>query len=396
MFDPARHMALQPLEWDERNARDAIEDIVADGLAHFDAERFWPAHPLDEGIRDGHTSLYMGAAGMIWAIDYLGRAGATQARFDFRPILPKLMQSNRAELPDYGDYAAHGSLLFGDLGAALLVMRLDPAAAIADQIFARAGANLALPVRELMWGTPGSMIACVHMATMTAEPRWQALFATQAARLLGELEETDDGPLWTQDLYGRRFRYLGPVHGYAGNMIALMHGWEWLTNDQRATIASAVPRTLAATAHRSDAGMSWPAIVVSGNKPPWLCQHCRGAPGMVTAFADAPFSSPDLEDMLCEGGRLTWAAGPLAKGAGLCHGTAGNGYALLKLYRRTSDSIWLERAQIFAMTAIAQYREARQRYGRGRYSLWTGDIGLAIYLSDCLRATAGFPTVDIL
>ena len=48
------------------------------------------------------------------------------------------------------------------------------------------------------------------------------------------------------------------------------------------------------------------------------------------------------------------------------------------------------------MTAIAQYREARQRYGRGRYSLWTGDIGLAIYLSDCLRATAGFPTVDIL
>ena len=27
------------------------EDIVADGLEHFDAERFWPAHPLDEGIR---------------------------------------------------------------------------------------------------------------------------------------------------------------------------------------------------------------------------------------------------------------------------------------------------------------------------------------------------------
>jgi hypothetical protein len=64
----------------------------------------------------------------------------------------------------------------------------------------------------------------------------------QAARLLRDLEETDDGPLWTQDLYGRHLRYLGPVHGYAGNMIALMRGWEWLTDDQRARIAEAVPR----------------------------------------------------------------------------------------------------------------------------------------------------------
>ena len=94
--------------------------------------------------------------------------------------------------------------------------------------------NTTLPTRELMWGIPGSMIACCHMGVMTAEPRWRALFATQAACLLGDLEETDDGPLWTQDLYGRHLRYLGPVHGYAGNMIALMRGWEWLTDDPRA------------------------------------------------------------------------------------------------------------------------------------------------------------------
>jgi lanthionine synthetase-like protein len=395
MIDPARHVPLRPLPWNERDARDAIEEIVADALAHFDAERFWPAHPLDEGLRDGHTSFYMGATGMIWALDYLGRIGATETRFDFRPVLPALLEASRAELPNYGDYAAHGSLLFGDLGTALLVMRLDPAAAIADQVYARAAANLALPVRELMWGTPGSMIACVHMATMRAEPRWQTLFAAQATRLLGELEETGAGPLWTQDLYGRRSRYLGPVHGYAGNMIALMRGWEWLTDDQRNTIADAVPRTLAATAHRSEAGISWPAVVVAGNGPLTLCQHCHGAPGMVTAFADAPFTSAEFEEMMREGGRLTWAAGPLAKGAGLCHGTGGNGYAFLKLYRRTGDLIWLERAQAFAMTAIAQYREARRQYGRGRYSLWTGDVGLAVYLSDCVRAEPRFPTIDI-
>lgn len=216
---------------------------------------------------------------MIWAIDYLGRAGASKKRFDFRPFLPRLMDANRAEQPRYQDYAAHGSLLLGDLGTALMVMRLEPDPAIADLVYARANANTNLPVRELMWGTPGSMIACTHMAEMTMEQRWRELFTIQAARLLRELEETDDGPLWTQDLYGRQLRYLGPVHGYAGNMIALMHGWEWLTDDQRARITSAIPTTMAANAWRSESGASWRAVAVDRDNPPTLCQHCHGAPG---------------------------------------------------------------------------------------------------------------------
>jgi hypothetical protein len=395
MIERARHVPLRSLRWNESTAAAAIEDIVADGLEHFDAERFWPAHPLEEGIRDGHTSFYFGATGMIWGIDYLGRAGATNTRFDFRAVLPRLMEANRAELPEYDDYAAHGSLLFGDLGTAMLVMRLDPTPATADVIYSRADANTTLPVRELMWGMPGSMIACVHMAAMTSEPRWRVLFTIQAARLLEDLQESDNGPLWTQDLYGRHLRYLGPVHGYAGNMIALMRGWGWLTDDQRARIAAAVPRTLAANAWRSELGASWRGVVTDCDKPPSLCQHCHGAPGMVTAFADAPFASVELEDLLREGGEFTWAAGPLAKGSNLCHGTGGNGYAFLKLYRRTNELMWLERARSFAMTAIAQYREARDQLGRGRYSLWTGDIGLAVYLWDCLTADPHFPTVDV-
>jgi hypothetical protein len=395
MIEPARHVPLRPRGWSQTEAAAAIDDIVADALDHFDAERFWPAHPLDEGIRDGHTSCYVGATGVIWAIDRLGRAGACRRRFDFRPVLPRLMEATQAELPNYGEYAAHGSLLFGDLCTALLVMRLDPTTAIADLIHRRADANTALPVRELMWGTPGSMIACLHMDAMTQEPRWRSLFEAQAARLLDDLATTDDGPLWTQELYGQGLRYLGAVHGYAGNMLALLRGWSWLTDDQRARVTDAVPRTLATHAWRSELGASWHAVAAGLDRPPWLCQHCHGAPGMVTALADAPFSSPELEDLLRAGAAFTWAAGPLAKGANLCHGTGGNGYALLKLYRRTGEPIWLERARAFAMTAIAQYRETRDSLGRGRYSLWTGDIGLAVYLWDCLTGEPRFPTIDV-
>jgi hypothetical protein len=147
MIEHAPHVPLRPLQWSESEASAAIADIVAEALEHFDAERFWPVHPLDEGIADGHTSLYFGASGMIWGIDYLGRVGASHARFDFRPMLPRLLQASRAELSNYGAYAAHGSLLLGDLGTALLVMRLDPSPATADLIHERANANTTLPVR---------------------------------------------------------------------------------------------------------------------------------------------------------------------------------------------------------------------------------------------------------
>jgi hypothetical protein len=394
MIEQSRHVPLRSVPWDPDNAAEAINEIVADVLAQFSGERFWPAHPLDDGIKDGHSSIYFGGAGVIWALEYLSREGATNTRFDFRPTLSRLLENARAEMATYGTYSEHGSLLLGDLGTALLIMRLAPEPAIADIVYARANANTQLPVRELMWGLPGSMVACISMAEMTGEARWRTVFQAQAGRLLADLHETADGPMWVQDLYDRQLKYLGPVHGYAGNMIPLMRGWEWLTESQRARIVDAVPRTLSKNAWRTDVGASWRGTV-GHDKPPWLCQHCHGAPGMVTTFADAPFTSPELETLLIEGGKFTWVAGPLSKGSNLCHGTSGNGYAFLKLHRRTTDPVWLERAQSFAMTAIAQCREARDQLGRGRYSLWTGDIGLAVYLWDCLRAMPRFPTADI-
>jgi hypothetical protein len=394
MIEPSRHVPLRPLPWDQGAVAQAIDEIVADALDHFDGEQFWPAHPLDHGIKDGHSSVYVGAAGVIWALEHLRMVGATKADFDFRPCLPQLLEKTKTEMTTYEDYAVNGSLLFGDMGTGLLIMRLEPASNIADLIHMRANANTRLPIRELMWGMPGSMIACLSMKEMTGDVRWRALFETQAERLLADLADTSDGPMWEQDLYDRHLKYLGPVHGYAGNMVPLLRGWDWLTDHRRARIADAVPRTLSKNAWRTDVGTSWRGTV-GHDKPPWLCQYCHGAPGMVATFADAPFTSPEIETLLVEGGQFTWAAGPLAKGSNLCHGTGGNGYAFLKLYRRTTETKWVERARAFAMTAIAQCREAREEFGRGRYSLWTGDVGLAIYLWDCITGVPRFPTVDI-
>jgi hypothetical protein len=48
------------------------------------------------------------------------------------------------------------------------------------------------------------------------------------------------------------------------------------------------------------------------------------------------------------------------------------------------------------MHAIVQCRNARQQYGQGRYTLWTGDGGLAIYLHYCLHPqSVAFPGLEI-
>jgi lantibiotic modifying enzyme len=348
---------------------------------------------MDGQLADGLGCVYFGAAGVAWALDYLTRAGALPGPHDLAPALATALERN-APCFATASYPGHASLLMGELGIQLVAMRVAPDPGRADKIHDLAATNTDLPVLELMWGLPGSMLACVHMSTMTGDGRFKALYQAQATRLLAELETTDSGPIWTLDLYGRVQRGLGPVHGFAGNMLPLLHGWEWLTPAQRAMVAEAVPQTLTSHAVRSELGAAWPAVVPSTQET-FLCQHCHGAPGIVTTFADAPFSTPDFEDLLLQGGEMTWNAGALVKGSNLCHGTGGNGYALLKLYKRTGNPLWLERARAFAMTAIDQVRGARAAFGRGRYSLWTGDAGLAVYLWDCITGEPKFPTIDV-
>ena len=87
-----RHRPLAGDAWNELAVRAAIEEIAADAIAHFDPDTFWPAHPSDDGVADGNPSFYWGAAGVIWALDYLHRIGAVSITEDFRPVLPRLLE----------------------------------------------------------------------------------------------------------------------------------------------------------------------------------------------------------------------------------------------------------------------------------------------------------------
>jgi hypothetical protein len=43
------------------------------------------------------------------------------------------------------------------------------------------------------------------------------------------------------------------------------------------------------------------------------------------------------------------------------------------------------------MHSIAQVAQASAKLGRGRYTLWTGDPGTALYLADCLAGGGSLP-----
>lgn len=397
LFDPARHYPLLQLDWNRNTAQQAITAITHETIAQLQTVPLLSGHPMDNCVFG--SDLYFGKAGVLWALHYLQTVGAIDSTFDLATHLNATLAQNRQRYPKLSPYPEQSSYLFGELPLLLLQYKLFPSEDKATQILHSIHKNDAQPIRELMWGIAGSMLAAYFMYQWTQESRWQESFKLQADLLLQEWQPVDEaGYLWTVDLYGSQQQWLGPVHGFASNLTPLLIGQSLLTDEQFQHISTKAMTTLVQTAVTDDDGANWSAVYDAANpgQAPKLVQYYHGAPGMVTALALLPKGINERFDrILKQGGELTWQAGPLKKGSNLCHGTGGNGYAFLKLFIRTGDQVWLERARAFAMHAIEQYRLSQQLYGQLRYPLWTGDLGLAVYLWDCLQAQAKFPTIDL-
>jgi hypothetical protein len=357
-----RHEPLAEIAWSEARARDAIAAICRDLEAAFDPERLWPLDPVDyePGTAEVVRGLYIGAAGMLHGLFRL--AGFYEPRLDARAILEGLEPE-----PDEEDAGA--SLLAGSSGFLLVAHRFGaaPADALADVI----AANVEHPSNELLLGAPGTMLAARAMYERTGEERFAELWRASARTLL-ERQEPDG--LWTQDLYGKRRVILGAGHGFAGNIRVLLGAPEWL--DDADGVRSRAFATARATAVLDGDTANWPPQLDDELS---RVQWCHGAPGFVISGAGD-------DDLLAAAGEMTWRAGPLKDNPGLCHGTGGNGFALLALHARTGDELWLERARAFAMHGLTQIS--------GRTSLFTGDLGAALLAGACIDLDARFPGLD--
>ena len=392
-----RPEAFEPLtdeRWDADRVSEGIREIVDDTEAALRGPRLmWRAEDWDRWqATSPMKNLYVGGAGVLWSLDELRRRGHAETKLDLADLALRNLElygarpdQMKIRLPE----PRESSLLCGETGVLLVAYRLAPSADIADDLLARVRANVANEAEEVMWGTPGTLIAARGMLEWTGDERWRAAGDESAEALWSRRE--DDG-LWTQRLYRQTLRSLNPPHGLVGNVQALRPLLD-------AGCREVLERETAAVLQRTavvEAGLAnWPPRdrpTLPGPDGQIRVQWCAGGPGIVISTWDYLD-----EELVLAGAELPWQTGPpgLEKGPSICHGTAGNGYAFLKVFARTGDERWLERARRFAVHSLEQVRRLRAERGRGRYSLWTGDLGVALYAADCLDGQGVYPFFEL-
>jgi Lanthionine synthetase C-like protein len=394
LFTPERHEPPVGDGFSESAARAAIAQIVERAERELDvADGRWPMDPADglDEVDHPASDLYCGAAGIAWALGELASAGyaSTDVGRDFVEGLEAKLLAE----PDVPKLGVGGlwSGVAGILGAA---ERRWPDADRRDRLAELNRDGLGLPALEPMFGHPGHMTLAAELYAVTAEERWAALWSSGADRLLDEwrYDDTLGAWLWTQRLAERETRQLGAAHGLVGNIAVLLRGG-LLPDDRRAEVERRAVETLSRLAFVENGHANWPPLDDGDlhRNGRIRVQWCHGAPGVLASTWDLAPDDESWGELLLAAGRLVWDAGPIRDAAGICHGTAGNAYALLALWRRTGDELWLERARAFAQHAAAQAAARATRLGHGWHSLYTGDEGVALCLASCLAGDERLP-----
>lgn len=186
-------------------------------------------------------------------------------------------------------------------------------------------------------------------------------------------------------VHGRRLRYPGAGHGSADKAVPSFRD----ANMRPAELAAGFPHRktniiLQAKTMREDGFDNWPTNVpmlvyrLDSTKLPQI-GHC--GPGIICRLTIQAVL--ELDDLLIDAGEPTWTTGPPAKGAGFFHGTAGKGFALLKLFKSTRDRQWPDRARAFAMHAVEP-----------RGELWSAPLLALVRRPRCRAISAKFRGED--
>ncbi len=413
LYQSDRHLSLESIPWDPEAVQNWLQTWADSALIHWQENQAFPLHPRDretEGVQP--QGLYYGALGVWLALERLLKSGWIDP-LRFPPDLPEIyrqLYQNYLAAPDTGEVVP--SWFLGE-SAFLTRLCLFPeiyrsaeGAAYQERLSEICRANLHNPTQELLWGAPGTFLAPLMLWEATREPHWKQLCLEHIEAIWQGWQWFDQQGawLWQQDLYGKQKLFLGAGHGWAGNLYGLWRAADLLSDAQynqlRERTLSGVKnfaRSAAENPTKTHAGpVNWPGL--ADQDQPMLLQWCHGAPGFIWGLQYADL--PELDLWLAKGGEAIIAAGALDKGVALCHGTDGNGYALLLLHQRlrkapqVKDYDWLAAARGFGSWALQQAHQSQAEHGQWRYSLWTGDAGLACFLVDCLQKQASWPGTE--
>ena len=217
LFDPDRHEALCDTGWDEARAREAIQTIARDTEKSLLPEGHWALHPQDDegdSPGTGFKSLYLGSAGVWWALWFLQRQGMVELGRDPVRAIDAVHAAYRAE-PDTG--AVVPSYFLGEVGILLVQWQMTGSSRAADALFNAIRANIPNATNEALWAAPGTMVAAWDLWEATGEPRWRELFLDNVDQLWRTwlFDDAAQCHLWTQDMYGKVVQYSDGSTEYA-------------------------------------------------------------------------------------------------------------------------------------------------------------------------------------
>ncbi|XP_056096454.1 lanC-like protein 2, partial [Rhinichthys klamathensis goyatoka] len=187
-------------------------------------------------------------------------------------------------------------------------------------------------------------------------------------------------------------QYVGAAHGLAGIYYMLMQPSAKVSQE---VLNELVRPSVDYLRHKRFRSGNYPSSL--SNESDRLVHWCHGAPGVLhmLIMAHKVFRDEKYLRDAVECGELIWQKGLLRKGYGICHGTAGNGYAFLSLYQLTHDKKYLYRACKFAEWCL-DYGKHGCRIPDRPYSLFEGMAGAVHYLSDVLQPEgSSFPAFEL-
>jgi glutathione transferase len=248
---------------------------------------------------------------------------------------------------------------------------------------------------ELLYGRVGHLYAllfvCRHLADNDAEPisldavrrRIDALGRSIAAS--GRETARKEGSSAPFLYYWHSKPYLGGAHGVTGIAQVLAQAGALGDDDVDAVTDYLLSKRYAASGNivtRDNASCS------NANSDR-LVQFCHGITAPLFFIASSERALKRAGDEAIERSvNVLLTRGFLAKGAGLCHGLAGNAMPLLQLHARTGDARYLEHAWLFA-SAMRHFAERLWHEPDEPYSLFNGLAGALCFVQQLILATAG-------
>eukprot|EP00439_Symbiodinium_sp_Y106_P023764 s2596_g2.t3 len=241
---------------------------------------------------------------------------------------------------------------------------------------------------EVLYGRCGFLCVILFLRKYLGDPQLLAGPATELVRQVVESGQRHAREGWPLYYEWHDKCYLGGAHGIAGILHILVQ-----LPKELAAAGSDVANLICRSADKLLDGQ-----FVSGNLPSSvgsdrdrLVQFCHGATGAVPLMLRLAnvYKQPRYLQHAQELGHVIWRRGLLStKGLGLCHGTPGNGFALLALYRQTQDEVWLNRALHFAVFACDRQEDLSQLADRP-YSLFEGLAGAACFWGSVICSADG-------